>query len=53
MWTTHLRSTLCRLAAGSCHVNADGNGITVKLRGKESTTTYTGVDGAVSLRKNA
>ena len=33
------------LAAGSYHVNADGTDITVKLRGKESTTTYTGVDG--------
>ena len=32
------------LAAGSYHVNADGTDITVKLRGKESTT-YTGVDG--------
>ena len=37
------------LAAGSYHVNADGSDITgvsfpVKLRGKESTTTYTGVD---------
>ena len=34
-----------KLAAGSYHVNADGTDITVKLRGKESTTTYTGVDG--------
>ena len=33
------------LAAGSYHVNADGTDITVKLQGKESTTTYTGVDG--------
>ena len=33
-----------KLAAGSYHVNADGTDITVKLRGKESTT-YTGVDG--------
>ena len=33
------------LAAGSYHINADGTDITVKLRGKESTTTYTGVDG--------
>ena len=33
------------LAAGSYHVNADGTDITVKLRGKESTTSYTGVDG--------
>ena len=37
------------LVAGSYHVNADGSDITgvsfpVKLRGKESTTTYTGVD---------
>ena len=33
------------LAAGSYHVNADGTDITVNLQGKESTTTYTGVDG--------
>ena len=45
--TSATRNKTCagNLAAGSYHVNADGTDITVKLRGKESTTTYTGVDG--------